>query len=78
MSDLSPSLLKLAVTIDRARLQANAIDATAPQDGAYGDLSEALKKVLSLIVGSARVDDAYQALLDGATVPSAITYARAN
>ena len=45
-------LIELAETLNAARYDANAIETTAPQADAYGDVSEALKKVLSHIVGS--------------------------
>ena len=45
-------LLALAEALDKARMAANAIEATAPQSDAYGDIETALATVLAHIVGS--------------------------
>lgn len=65
------ALIVLASMTDRARIQANAIDATAHTNGVYGKLSEALKETLALIE-PARVDDLYQSILDGNSVTEAL------
>lgn len=66
---MQPSLIDIAESIDSARIIANANDLTAPQRGVYGDLSEALGKVLRLMTGdNDRADRIYQAILDGASV----------
>lgn len=45
-------LIALAESLDKLRMDANDIPETAPQGDAYGDIAEALKKVLVHIVGS--------------------------
>lgn len=65
------ALIILASMTDRARIQANAIDATAATSGVYGKLSEALKQTLALIEPD-RADDLYQSILDGNTVTEAL------
>lgn len=69
------SLKTLAATLNDARIQANANEATAPQRGVYGQIEEALKDVLALLTDTqTHVDVAYQCLLDGCTVPQALRY----
>jgi hypothetical protein len=77
-TDMNTELLNLAQYIDQARIRANSIEAAAPQNGVYGDLSNALTKALTLLIGESRAAVAYQALLDGASVNDAISYAREN
>jgi hypothetical protein len=73
MSTKTEELTALARQINAARIEANRIEETAPQDGVYGDLSDALGRILALITGSeAKAADAYDALLDGAAVTDAI------
>jgi hypothetical protein len=45
-------LIELAESLNVARYDANAIPEVASQDDAYGDIAEALKKVLRRIVGT--------------------------
>lgn len=45
-------LIALAEALDAARRVANELEETAPQADAYGDIAEAIKKVLFHIVGS--------------------------
>lgn len=69
-------LLTLATTLDKARLEANDHEATAPQTGVYGDIVTALVDVLRLIVGSKGVaDQVYNSILDGNTVAEALRIA---
>jgi len=65
-------LLQLATTLNKARIQANAVEATAPQHGVYGDISQVLVEVLCLLTGRFEVGDIYDALLDGCTVRKAL------
>lgn len=66
-------LIALAETIDTARRQANAIEATAPQIGVYGKMATALVDTLTLVLGSYSVaSNAYSLILDGDTVVEAI------
>lgn len=66
-------LLTLATTLDKARLEANDHEATAPQTGVYGDIVTALIDVIRLIVGSKGVaEQVYEAILDGMTVAEAL------
>lgn len=67
------ALVDLAVTLNKAREAANAIKAVALTSSAYGDIAEALKKVLVQLVGSYRAPKTYQALLDGCSIPDALT-----
>jgi hypothetical protein len=66
------ALIELAETLDKARLQANAIPAMAPQSGVYGDVSEALKRALAYEFGVWVANKIYASLLDGNTVREAI------
>lgn len=72
------ALIELAETLDKARLQANAIESAASQRGVYGEVSLALLDTLEMIFEE-RVDDAnlfanlaYNSLLDGNTVREAL------
>lgn len=73
-------LIELAETLDKARIQANAIDVYTIQSqmGVYGDIARALTDTLEVIFDG-KVDDenlfanlAYNAILDGNTVREAI------
>jgi hypothetical protein len=68
-------LIQLADTLDKARLQANAIEVTAPQHGVYGYISDTLVEVLCLLTGRFEVGDIYDALMDGNTVREALAIA---
>jgi hypothetical protein len=58
-------LIALAESLNVARYDANAIPEVAPQDDAYGDIAEALKKVLRRIVGTrAEAERVYDLLID--------------
>lgn len=69
---MSEQLIALAESIDAARILANANESTARQSGVYGDLTDALAKTLSLILGPNGLNAAYQAMADGYTVREAI------
>jgi hypothetical protein len=64
------ALTDLATKLDHARLAANDIEETAPQSGVYGDISDALRKTLALLLDGRheRADVVYQSILDGNTV----------
>lgn len=66
------ALIELAETLDKARLQANAIEATADQRNIYGSISVLLVETLCLMTGRYEVGDIYDALLDGNTVREAL------
>lgn len=67
------TLIDVAAAIDTARIAANQNESTAPQNGVYGALATALKDTLHLIIGDwGRAQDAYQFILDGATVDQAV------
>jgi ABC-type transporter Mla subunit MlaD len=69
---MEASLIDIAESINSARIIANANELTAPQRGVYGDLSEALGRVLRLMTGdNDRAKQMYQNILDGATVRQA-------
>lgn len=73
-------LLALAVQVDDARKAANAIHAVAPQGHAYGDLAEALKKVLAVITEDAMIaEDVYDSIVcDGSSVTEALDWVARN
>ena len=75
MSDYSTELEALAETLNTARETANGIEAVAAQSNAYGFIAEALKATLTAMVGTEAAEAAYQSLLDGSSVASAIAYA---
>jgi hypothetical protein len=56
-------LIELAESLNAARYDANAIEATAPTADAYGSISEALKKVLAHIVG-VDAQEVYEYMID--------------
>lgn len=64
-------LVALADTLDKARIEANAHEATAFY--IYRDISNALQGLLVLLVDD-RADDVYNALLDGSTVAEALAH----
>jgi len=66
------ALIILAEMLDKARRQANSIEATAPQHGVYGNISDTLVEVLCLLTGRHEVGDIYDSLLDGNTVRQAL------
>lgn len=66
------ALIILAEMLDKARLQANAIEVTASQSYVYGDIAETLKEVLTLITDGPVSAQVYDALLDGNTVRQAL------
>jgi len=77
------ALIRLAETLDKARIQANAIDIYVIQSqngGVYGQISQALTDVLEQIVGDEdgngvwEAGKVYQNLLDGNTVREALTW----
>ncbi|MEO3931428.1 hypothetical protein WMO79_01255 [Micrococcaceae bacterium Sec7.4] len=64
----------LATRLDQARIAANDIEETAPQSGVYGDISDALRKTLAVLLDGdhVRADAVYEAILDGNTVTQAL------
>jgi len=66
------ALIELAETLNKARVQANAIETTAPQWSIYGSIAQNLVEVLCLITGRFEVGDIYDALIDGVTVREAL------
>jgi hypothetical protein len=75
------ALIELAETLDKARLQANAIDdlVIQSQRGVYGTIALALHDTLEQIIGAgkddifnASADRVYDSILDGNTVREAI------
>lgn len=67
------ALIELAETLDKARLQANAIEAAASQLGVYGVVVEALTDTLELIVGEQNSEAVYESIMaDGNTVREAL------
>jgi hypothetical protein len=68
------ALTALAIRLNEARLAANDIDESAPQSSVYGDISDALRKTLALLLDGNhfRAEAVYQAILDGNTVTEAL------
>ena len=66
------ALIILAEMLDKARIQANAIEVTAPQDGVYGDVSKALQGTLALITDAYVASRVYDSILDGNSVKEAL------
>jgi len=75
------ALIELAETLDKARLQANAIDELVIQSqrGVYGTIALSLHDTLEQIVGAgydatryAHADRVYDSILDGNTVREAL------
>jgi hypothetical protein len=66
------ALIILAEMLNKARIQANAIEATAPQSGVYGHVARALNETLALLTDAEKAADIYQAILDGCSVTEAI------
>jgi hypothetical protein len=64
----------LATRLDQARLAANDIEETAPQSGVYGDIVDALRKTLAVLLDDdhVRAEAVYEAILDGNTVTQAL------
>jgi hypothetical protein len=62
--------VKLAKSLNEARLLANSIDSAGiqGQHGAYGHIANALRETLAHLVGRSNVEDAYGALLDGCSI----------
>lgn len=72
---MDEKLISLAESLDAARMTANSIEATAPQSGVYGQISEALQATLSLIVGDLAPRVYASMCEDGNNVRDAIDYA---
>ena len=72
--DKFEAIKSLAVQLNEARLAANAIDldGIASQKGAYGMIANALIETLAYLVGQESANQAYDALLDGATIEDVI------
>lgn len=66
------ALIELAETLDKARLQANAIAVTAPQGNVYGMAANALVSVLAYITDAYEAQRIYERILDGNTVREAL------
>ena len=70
-------LVSVANQLNKLRIKADAIEAIAPQDHAYGDIANALRKVMGLLCGGdVFIEPAYQALVDGEAIGEAIAIAR--
>lgn len=69
------ALTILAEMLNKARIQANAIEMTAPQSGVYGDIVKALNDTLVILTDSPSLAaQVYASILDdGCTVQEAIT-----
>jgi hypothetical protein len=68
------ALIILAEMLDKARMQANSIEATAPQFGVYGKIHNALVDTLTLITKDyTKALDVYASIMeDGNTVRQAL------
>jgi hypothetical protein len=66
------ALIILAEMLNKARIQANAIEATAPQSGVYGDIAKALQDTLAILTDAYTASFIYEALLDASSVKEAI------
>jgi hypothetical protein len=66
------ALIILAQMLDKARIQANAIEVTAPTKGVYGYVATALLDTLILLTDVATGARIYDAILDGCSVTEAI------
>lgn len=67
------ALIILAEMLNKARIQANAIEATAPQSGVYGDIVTSLKRTLAILTGDAHsASRVYEELLDCSSVTEAL------
>lgn len=71
---MDEALIKLAETLDDARLQANTIPSAAHANGLYGEIKNALIDTLNLIVDdySKSLDVYYSIMADGNTVRQAL------
>lgn len=65
-------LIELAETLDKARLQADTVEETAPESGLYRDIEQVLVEVLCMATGRGEVGDIYDSLMDGNTVREAL------
>ena len=71
------ALIILAEILNKARIQANAIEVTAPQSGVYGDIVTSLKRTLVLLTNDAHTASrVYEALLDCSSVSEAMEAVR--
>lgn len=67
------ALIILAEMLDKARIQANAIEATASQEtGVYGHVVNGLHQTLALLTDSYQASRIYEAMLDGNSVKEAL------
>jgi hypothetical protein len=66
------ALLILAEMLDKARIQANAIEVTAPTTGVYGGVSKALQETLALLTDANTASRIYDVILDGNSVREAL------
>lgn len=72
------ALIILAEMLDKARIQANAIEATAPQDGVYGRIVIAEVETLALVTDAYVAQRVYADILkSGNTVREALTVVEA-
>lgn len=70
------ALIILAEMLNKARIQANAIEATAPQSGVYGEIVTSLKRTLAILTDAHRASRIYEALLDCSSVKEAMETVR--
>lgn len=70
------ALIILAEMLNKARIQANAIEVTAPQSGVYGDIVKPLKLTLALLTDAHTASRIYDALLDCSSVKEAMEAVR--
>lgn len=67
------ALIILAEMLNKARIQANAIDATASQDGVYGEIVTSLKRTLAILTDDAHTASrVYENLLNCSSVKEAL------
>lgn len=67
------ALIILAEMLNKARIQANAIEVTAPESGVYGDIVKSLKRTLAILTGDAHTASrVYEALLDSSSIKEAL------
>lgn len=67
------ALIILAEMLNKARIQANAIEATESQDGVYGEIVTSLKRTLAIMTGDAHTASrVYENLLNCSSVKEAL------
>lgn len=67
------ALIILAQMLDKARIQANAIEVTAPQSGVYGDIAKALEGTLTFLTDAGIAARIYDDIIEnGSSVQEAV------